>query len=235
MSKRPSLILVPGLACTSDLWRDQVRDLADMAVVKVPREHLLHPSVGAIARAILRTAPDRFALAGLSMGGYIVLEMMRQEPERVTRLALLDTSARPDTTDQTSRRRALIAVARAEGMRAVIEQLLPLMIHPSRLNDPELTARMVSMGEECGVEAFVRQQQAIMARPDSRGDLSKIACSTLVVCGEEDRITLPEWSHEIAAGVPGARLAMIARCGHMSSMERPTDVSGLLKDLVSGL
>lgn len=226
---RPSLILVPGLACTAELWRDQAAALADVADIKITDEHLRHEGIGAIATGILASAPDRFALAGLSMGGYVVLEIMRRAPERVTGLVLLDTSARADTREQTARRRTLIALAKTSGMTAVIEELLPFMFHPDRLGDRDLTSRATAMGERCGVDAFVRQQHAIIDRPDSRGSLREIACPTIVACGDADLITLPDWSQEMAAMIPNARLTMIGACGHMSSMERPSVVTEILR------
>lgn len=225
----PSLILVPGLACTADLWRDQVAALADVADIHVTSEHLRHGTIGSMATAILASAPDRFTLAGLSMGGYIVLEIMRQAAERVTGLILLDTSARADTPEQTARRQVLIELATASGMTAVISELLPFMLHPDRRNDNDLIRRVIAMGEACGVEDFIRQQQAIIGRPDSRSGLGEIMCPTVVACGDADLITLPEWSKEMAALIPDAQLTMITACGHMSSMERPSLVTDILR------
>ncbi len=228
----PSLILVPGLACTADLWRDQAATLADFADIQVTDEQLRHGTIAAMATAILASAPDQFALAGLSMGGYIVLEIMRQAPERVTGLALLDTSARADTSEQTARRRALIELAKASSMTAVMRELLPFMLHPNRLGDHDLVRRVVAMGEESGVDTFIRQQHAIIGRSDSRGRLGEIACPTIVGCGDADLITLPEWSKEMAAMIPNAQLTIIPACGHMSSMEWPSSVIDILRNTI---
>ena len=225
----PSLILVPGLACTADLWQDQVAALADVADVHVTSAHLRHETIGAMATAILASAPDRFTLAGLSMGGYIVLEIMRQAAERVTGLILLDTSARADTPEQTARRQVLIELATTSGMTAVIRQLLPLMLHPDGRRNDDLVRRVIAMAEACGVEEFIRQQHAIIGRPDARNGLGEILCPTVVACGDADRITLPEWSKEMAALIPDARLTMIPACGHMSSMEQPSLVTDILR------
>jgi pimeloyl-ACP methyl ester carboxylesterase len=230
---RPHLILVPGLACTADLWRDQAADLAEAATIDIPDATLRHDTIAAMANAILAGAPDQFALAGLSMGGYVALEMVRQAPSRITVLALLDTSARSDTPEQTTRRLALIDLAQANGMKSVIDELLPWMICPDRLGQSDLTARLIAMAEQVGVSVFLRQQQAIIHRIDSRPGLAAITCPTLVACGDTDRITPPEWSAEIAAAIPAASLTSIPACGHMSSMECPGAVTDLLRKILA--
>jgi pimeloyl-ACP methyl ester carboxylesterase len=225
---RPPLLFLPGLLCDRALWECQVRHLADLVdsrVVDLTRED----SVGALAQAVLAGAPPRFALAGLSMGGYVAFEMLRQAPERVVRLALVDTTARPDTPEQVSRRRGLIGIARAGRFRGVTPRLLPLLIHPDRQSDTALTASVMAMAERVGQEAFVRQQTAIMGRPDSRPGLPAIGCPTLVIGGREDALTPPERLAEIAGAIPGARHVIIEECGHLPPLERPHAVSALLR------
>ena len=173
---------------------------------------------------------DHFVLVGLSMGGYIAFEMLRQAPERIAAAAFLDTSARPDTAEQTERRHALIRIAEAGGLDRVAELQFPLMVDASRLEDAALKAAYGRMVEETGADAFVRQQKAIMSRPDSRPDLGRIACPALALVGDGDQATPPELAREIAAGIPGAELAVIERCGHLSTLERPAEVSGRLRD-----
>jgi pimeloyl-ACP methyl ester carboxylesterase len=131
---KPTVILIPGLLCTAELFRPQLTHLSPRATVSVA-EHRNHATLEGIAAGILRSAPPTFALAGLSMGGYIAFEVLRQAPERVTKLALLDTNSRADRPDQTASRAELVALARAEGLAAVNERLLPLLIHPRRLAD----------------------------------------------------------------------------------------------------
>ena len=224
----PRLVLVPGLGCTADLWRDQSEMLGQMADIHITDEHRRHDTISAMAAAILSEQPTRFALAGLSMGGYIALEIVRQAPERVTGLALLDTSARPEAPAQTERRLSLLALAETAGMGAAIAELLPAMIHPDRLGDRDLTGRIITMADDTGRNDFTRQQKAIIARPDARPSLGRITCPTVVACGDVDQITLPEWSREMAALIPHAHLELIPACGHMSSMEQPTAVHTLL-------
>jgi pimeloyl-ACP methyl ester carboxylesterase len=181
-----------------------------------------------MARQALSAAPERFALAGLSMGGYLALEIVRQAPDRVARLALLDTSARPDTPDRTADRRRLIEVARAEGVAHVQHLLMPRLIHPDRLGDADLVTRVVRMAEDTGLDAFIRQQEAIIDRPDSRPLLPAIACATLVLVGAEDLQTPVEIAREMAGAIRGSRLEVIPHCGHLSTMERPDAVNGAL-------
>ena len=225
---RIPLLFLPGLLCDHALWECQTRHLSDIAesrVATLPG----HDGVAALAVAALASAPPRFALAGLSMGGYVALEILRRAPERVLKLALIDTSARPDTPDQLSRRRGLIELARAGRFRGVTPRLLPLLIHPDRQSEDDLTATIMAMAARVGQEAFVRQQTAIMGRPDSRPGLAAIACPTLVIGGREDALTPPAILAEIAAGIPGARHVIIEECGHLPPLERPHAVSALLR------
>jgi pimeloyl-ACP methyl ester carboxylesterase len=161
------LVLVPGLLCTAHLFAAQRRGLAGRADIAVA-EHTGFASLEQIAGAILAAAPPRFALAGLSMGGYIAFEMLRQAPERVTHLALIDTNARADRPEQAAQRRALVALARAEGLEAAVSRLWPFLVHEDRLSDRRLRALVLRMAVQTGIEAFARQQQAIVGRPDNR-------------------------------------------------------------------
>lgn len=221
-------MLVPGLLCDEDLWAEPTAGLADAAEVRVA-DLGPAPSIGAMARAVLEQAPERFALAGLSLGGYVVWEVLRQAPERVSRVALLDTSARPDAPEQTARRRALLALAGQSGLPAALDVLWQVMVAPSRQDDPGLRARFDAMALRQGEEAFRRQQEAIIARPDSRPGLGAVAVPTLVLCGRDDAITPLEVSEEMAAGVPGAELVVLDGCGHLSTWERPDEVTAALR------
>ena len=229
MTDKTPLILVPGLLCTELLWRaqlDALADLADMTVTTAQREH---DDLGAIAQAILAAAPTRFALAGLSFGGYVCFEIMRRAPERVARLALVDTSARPDAEEQKARRRALIELAQTGRFLGVTDRLLPLFIAAARLQDQALVADVKRMAQDVGRDAFLKQQQAIIARPDSLPTLARIACPTLVLCGREDQLTPVARHEEIAAGIPDSKLVVIEGCGHLSTMEKPAEVNAALR------
>lgn len=182
-----------------------------------------------MARRVLAAAAPSFALAGLSMGGYCALDIMRRASERVTRLALLDTGARADSPEQLSRRRGLIELAEKGAFKGVTPRLLPLFLHPDRLKDRDLVERMTAMAHRIGKDSFLRQQQAIMARIDSRPHLSRIACPTLLLCGRQDQLTPPALHEEMAALIPEARLTIIEDSGHLSSMEQPRAVSAALR------
>jgi pimeloyl-ACP methyl ester carboxylesterase len=225
-----SLVLIPGLLCDAALWEPQIEALGDVAacwVADVTRDETMRALA---ARVLSEAPPGRFALAGLSMGGYVALEVMRQAPERVERLALLDTSARPDTPERTQQREAFIALARRErGFAPITRVMLPLMIHPTRLQDEPLVRAIRDMADRVGIEGYVRQQKAIISRPDSRPSLPAIACPTLVLCGREDALTPLEGHEEIARLVRGASLVIVERCGHMSTMERPAEVAAAMR------
>jgi pimeloyl-ACP methyl ester carboxylesterase len=227
------ILLLPGLNCSPRLFAAQIPALWRLGPVMVA-DHRRGETMAEIARQILAAAPSRFCLAGLSMGGYIALEIMRQAPGRVAKLALLDTSARPEAPEQTERRNKLIALAEKGRMREIMDVLWLVMVDPSRLKEIALRAEMDLMAEETGTEAFIRQQRAIIGRADSRPTLSTIACPTLMIVGASDQLTPPAHAEEIAQGIPGAKLVKLAGCGHMSPMEKPEEVTKLLVDFFAG-
>lgn len=225
---RKSLVLLPGLLCDAALWRPQVEAFGENYDIFIA-DFTRADTIAGMGEAALALAPDRFNLAGLSMGGYVAQEVMRRAPERVERLALLDTSARPDTEEQRARRRGLIELAQKGHFKGVTPRLLPLLIHASRREEAELTRIVMGMAERVGPDAFLRQQKAIMDRPDSRSDLRRFACPTLVLCGRDDALTPLELSREMAEAVPGAELVVVEECGHLSSLERPVEVNAALR------
>ncbi len=228
MTVKTKLVLVPGLLCTAALWAPQIAALSDIADCTVAN-HGRHRTMKGIARSILAAAPKRFALAGLSMGGYIAYEILRQAPERVERLALLDTGSRADTPERTASRRDLLASARRRGVRWAQEFLMPVLIHKARLSDKPLVDTILQMAVDTGLEAFDRQEAALIGRPDSRPLLPSIRCRTLVIVGQEDALTPVEMAREIAKGIPGAKLKIIPNCGHLSTLEQPKAVNRALR------
>jgi pimeloyl-ACP methyl ester carboxylesterase len=229
MTGRLPLLLVPGLLCDEALWIYQAEVLADSADVSIVNEHTLHDTIGQIAEALLAKAPPRFALAGLSMGGYIALEVVRQGMERIDRLALLDTSALTDSPEQSRRRKEQITLVKEGHFETIVDQLLPLYVHPDRLSDEELTEKVREMAYRVGPEAFLRQQKAIVSRADMLPFLPDISCPTLIICGRQDQLTPLDRSIEIADGIQGSNLVIIEECGHLSTMERPEEVSGVIR------
>lgn len=224
-----SLVFVPGLLCDGRLWEHQVREFGDVREIFIS-DVSRDDSVEGMARRILEQSPERFALCGLSMGGYVALEVMRQAPERVERLALLDTSARPDTREQTQARLELVELANESGLEEVARSLLPRLLHPDHLDDEGLVSTIIDMATDTGIEAFERQERAIISRPDSRPKLPSIACPTLVLCGREDEITPLELHEELIEAVPGAKLRIMEKCGHLSALERPEEVNAALRE-----
>jgi pimeloyl-ACP methyl ester carboxylesterase len=227
------LVLLPGLLNDERLWADQIAQLSNFAEIQVA--DLIGPdTVGAMAERVLAMRPGPFALAGLSMGGYVAFEVMRRAPERVLRLALLDTSARPDTPEQTVRRRGLIELAQKGRFLGVTPRLLPQLLHPDHVRDRTIANTVVQMARSVGREGFIAQQRAITGRPDIRPDLARIKCPTLVLGGRQDAITPPEVLEEIAAGIAGAELRLIDHCGHLAPLEQPEAVTEALADWVQG-
>jgi len=227
------LVLVPGLTCTARLYAPQIEALWPYGAIMVA-DHRRDADIKATAARILSDAPPRFALAGLSFGGYIAFEMMRQAAERIAKLALLDTSARPDTAEQTAARHTQIAMAQSGRYGEIADIAIPRYLHRDRQNDPAMTGIVRKMIDETGPEAFVRQLKAIMSRPDSRPLLSSIRCPTLVLVGDGDVATPPELNKEIADGIAGARLVVVPACGHLSTIERPEAVNGALSEWLAG-
>ena len=226
----PSVCL-PGVLCDAALWRAQLDVLlphTDCMVADITR----HDNMGALAKAVLDNAPAKFSLVALSMGGYVAFEIMRIAPQRVARLCLMDTSARPDTPEQNERRRALIGLSKSGKFKGVTPRLLPMLIHPDRLQDEAVTSVIMAMAERVGPQAFERQQTAILNRVDSRLLLSKISAPTLVIGGDDDVITPPEIVGEIAQWIPGAIYHRVPDCGHLPPLEHPQLVNDLLAEFL---
>lgn len=232
MTEPMPIVLVPGLLCSPRLYANQIPALWQFGPVMIA-DHRRDHTMDAIAKRILATAPQRFALAGLSMGGYIAHAILRAAPERVTRLALLDTGARADLPEQSERRKAQIELARSGRLAEIAETLWPLFVHKDRQGDAALKKIILQMAEETGAEAFIRQQTAIMSRPDSRADLRKIKCPALVLVGAGDQLTPPELSEEIAGAIPNSRLVVVPDSGHLSTLERPDAVNKALVEWMS--
>ena len=229
MTTKQNLVLLPGLLCDAAMWQHQQRHLIELADITVA-DFTLHDSIAGMAEEELRKAPARFALAGLSMGGYVALEIIRRAPERVSKLALLDTSARADTAEKTEQRKEVIRLCSTGKYREVISQMLPLIMHPNRMQDRQLIDAVTGMAERVGSEVFAHRQRAIMSRPDSRNDLNRIQCPTIVLCGRQDTLTTLEAHEEMASNITHAHLSIIEDCAHISSMEQPQAVTALLRE-----
>lgn len=227
MSASP-LVMLPGLLCDERLWEDQAAALSDVArpwIADLTRDE----SIEAMARRVLAEAPPTFALAALSMGGYVAFEIMRQAPERVTRLALFDTHAGPDTPERAARRRADFAAVKRGVFVGISPRLLPELIHRSRLKGPVAT-EVMAMAKRVGKEAFLRQQQAIMSRSDLRHLLPAIRVPTLIAFGADDVRTPVSMARAMHEAIPGSTLHLFPDCGHLPPLELPDDTTEVLRD-----
>jgi pimeloyl-ACP methyl ester carboxylesterase len=227
MAKMP-LILLSGTLCDATLWGHQLTHLHDVAQVSVG-DLTRDAALSGMARTVLQVAPLRFALAGLSMGGVIAFEIMRQAPDRVLRLALLNTNARAFTPEQRTRWQGLVDIALQGRFSDIVERIWLDMIFSGRQVGAELRAVIQRMAKDVGAEAFVRQVQSQLDRPDSRPMLAQISCPTLVLAGRQDE-TCPMGLHEeMANAIPYAHLVVVEQCGHYSVLEQPQAVTALLR------
>lgn len=220
------LILLPGLLNDARLWRDQARDLADQARVTVIPTYT-HASIAELASAVLEQAPPKFCLAGLSMGGYVSMEILRRAPQRVERVAFVSTTARPDLPEQTERRRVLMDLVAGGRLDRILPTVLASMVPEFHAQGP-VAELFHDMAQAVGVEGFLRQQGAIIGRVDSRLGLAGIRCPAMVLVGRDDTLTPPDRAEEMAALIPGAKLVKVSRCGHLSAIEQPQAVSAAL-------
>lgn len=224
---RPPVVLIGGQLCTERLWRDQLpalRAVADV-IVAVPRED---DTIAAMAQHRLHALPPRFSLIAHAMGGFVAFEMLRQAPERIHSIALLSTLAPADIPVQTARREGYLRLVEAGKFSGVVEERIPILLHPDRRGDPALVDVVRTMASDTGADAFLRQQRAIMTRQDSRPALGAIGCPTLILFARQDGIVTREHQEEMLRAIPGARLEVVEDCGHMMTLERPAEVSRLL-------
>lgn len=224
-----SLVLIPGSLCDARVWHNQQRDLAGLADVSVAHLHG-HDSLGAMAEAVLAEAPERFALAGFSMGGRVALEMFRRDPTRITRLALIDASTHPIAEGEAERRRPQIELARSQGMTAFARWWNPQIVHPSVRDDREFMALLEAMAESFTPEEYEQEVHALLTRPDARGVLAMIDVPTLVLHGAEDILSNPDRNRAIAESIPGAKLVTIQGAAHFPMLEKPAEVTAALKE-----
>lgn len=226
-NNKPTLVFLPGMLNDARIWHHQTAALAHRAEIRVA-DLTTHDSIAAMAADVLAKVPaQRFALAALSMGGYVALEIMRRAPERVTGLALLGASARPELPEMAAFREKSIAQAQTD-FSGVIDATANFAVHPERKTDPIFQAEVRGMMERVGATAFIRQCRAVMGRADGRPLLALIQCPTLIVCGKQDGVTPPRLSEELARCIAGAELLFLEQCGHLSPLEVPDQVTAAL-------
>lgn len=234
-SSLPQLILLPGLAGNADLWRETMTVLPAKWHPCVSSVHQRFATLPEMAAALLAEQAGDLVLCGTSMGGMLALEVWRQAPQRVRGLALLGSSARPDTPALLKLRENAIQRFEQGDLREVIRANLPFVLDESRQNDSKLVNRYVEHIVAEGAAQLVRQNRAVMARPDSRPDLPHIQCPTLIICGNSDQLTPLEHSQEMARAIAHAQLHVLPRCGHMLTLEQPLQVAGLLLEWLKRL
>jgi pimeloyl-ACP methyl ester carboxylesterase len=219
-------VFLAGQLSTEILWKHQ-RDLADRILTL--RDH---DTVQSLARATFEAVPPEFALVAHGMAGFVAFEMLRQRPERIAKLVLMSTLAPADTPKQTVRREGYLRLVEQGRYDDIIEERIPMLVHPGRVNDAELVEDLRRMARDIGPAAFLNQQRAIMSRPDSRPGLSAISCPVLLVYGRADGINTLEHQQEMLNAIPNARLEIIEDSGHMIPLERPERVNALLREFL---
>jgi pimeloyl-ACP methyl ester carboxylesterase len=229
----PPITLLPGLACDAEVWRDQVRALSARFEVRVGDVHTRFPSLPRMVQALLAEQPGDLLLCGTSMGGMLALEVARQAPQRVKALALLASSARPDTPELIRLRSDAIVLFEQGRMREVLQANLAFAFDPAHAR--RLAPDYLAMVERAGAGQLIAQNRAVMARADQRPWLPRITCPALVVVGRSDALTPPDHAEEMAAAIPGSRLELVGECGHMLTWEQPERVNALLLDWLAGL
>ncbi|MFD2924802.1 alpha/beta fold hydrolase [Halobacillus naozhouensis] len=228
MSK-PPLILLPGTLCDEKLWEHQVEHLSSLTDVSV---HMLteDDSIEDMALTVLKNAPERFSLAGLSLGGIVALEIVKRAPDRVTSLALLDTNPNPPRAEQIEAWGQFIEMAKNGQFKQITKKhLLPGLIRPESQTNKTLVSEILKMADQVGADALIRQMRALINKPDGRTVLTEISCPTLVMVGLEDTVCPLEMHKELASDIPSAKLVTIEQCGHLSSIEQPQAVSAVLQ------
>lgn len=229
------ITLLPGLACDAGLWRDQLEALAPHGAVRVSDVHTRFASLAQMAAALLAEERGDLLLCGASMGGMLALEVLRQAPQRVKALALLGSTARPDTPELIRLRSDAIVLFEQGRMLEVLQANVLFAFHPANGERPGLVKSYLDMIQRAGAPQLIAQNRAVMARQDYRPLLPDIRCPALVVCGDADQLTPPECSLELATLIPAARLEMLDECGHMLTLEQPQRVNALLLDWLASL
>ncbi len=224
-----NLILVPGLGSDAAVWRRTMLQL-DGKVNCFVADTLLDDNLHAMAQRVLESAPQTFALAGVSMGGMVALEIMRIAPSRVMCLALVDTRVRPDTLPQKLYRRFTNLVVGTFDYRRLAEYSTRSLVHASAA--PDVHAELMEMSLRVGATTYIRQNQAVIARADLRHGLRHITVPTAVVVGAEDRMTPVNMADEIHALIPGSTMRILDRCGHLPPIEQPDEMARILLDLL---
>jgi pimeloyl-ACP methyl ester carboxylesterase len=231
-SARPPVVLICGQLCTGLLWRDQKPALERLTAVRISVQRD-HDDIGGMADAVLASMPERFSIVAHAMGGFVTFEILRRSPARVASVALLSTLAPNDTPVQTARREGYLRLVEQGKFHEVVEERIPVLLHPARCGDTALVSVVRKMAEDTGEAAFLNQQRAIMSRLDSRPDLAAISCPALILFARQDGIVTLAHQEEMHRGIRGSQLEIVEDCGHLMTLERPQFVNELLIDWIS--
>lgn len=216
------LVLVSGLLSSDYLWRHQVRCLSEIASIQVALPAQDTPEK--MVKGVLEAAPATFALVGHSMGGWLCLEIMRTAPSRVSKLCLINTTARSDSQEKSAKRREMILRAKEGRFEKITEEIADCFVFQSHVRKD-----VEKMFLECGKNSFIHQEEAMLIREESLSILQTIACPTLVIHAAQDRVFSLEEHEELVAQIPNAKLAIIEDSGHMSPLEMPQAVTALFR------
>ncbi len=224
--RHTKVLLLPGLACDGELFAHQQPALQALGLPLVVSDvHTRRPSLPEMARTLLAEHDGRLCLVGVSMGGMLAMEMQRQAPGRVRGMALLGTTARPDTPELIALRTQACEMFAAGRMDEVLRANLAFAFHPQNASNSALVASYMAMVRRAGADQLIAQNRAVMARVDSRPLLPGAACPVLVLCGQADKLTPPDHAQEMAALLPSAQLGLLPDAGHMLTLEQPEAVS----------
>ncbi|KZL16561.1 2-hydroxy-6-oxononadienedioate/2-hydroxy-6-oxononatrienedioate hydrolase [Pseudovibrio axinellae] len=226
-----TIVFIPGLACTGAVFSHQIASLKEHAIMIA--ETFGQDTIEAMARRLLDHAPEKFALAGYSMGGYIALETIRIAPERVDRLALISTNARIDLPAQTQLRQAQMEIVKKGGYHKIAAIQYTQLVHPARHTDITLRQTIVDMAEEVGAENYLKQQHAIINRRDQRPNLSSIQCPTIILAGADDKLLPLDRSYEMHESITQSELHILPHCGHIAPLEHPAHTNELIQDWIN--
>ncbi|AGA64584.1 Beta-ketoadipate enol-lactone hydrolase [Liberibacter crescens BT-1] len=221
------LVFLPGLLCDQYLWQHQAQALSD--VIDTFIADLTHDdTIADMARRVLKIIPHHFSIAAFSMGGYVAFEILRQAPERVTKLALFSTSAAPDSEERALQRRSTITSLELGKFKGITYRFLPKLIHISCVTN-SLGEELQAMSIRVGSSAFLRQQKAILNRPDFRPILRNITIPTLVASGYEDTVIPVSEALNIHHNIPGSKFYLFTQCGHIPPLEKPQETNEVLR------
>lgn len=230
------LVLIPGQLSTARMWLPVAAALQNRAAVSIADQNRAGAdNVADIARDVFAQCPPRFALAAHGMSGFIAFEMLRQDPSRITALTLAGTLAPADNEAQTARRQRYLELVRAGKFAEIIDERIPVVVHPARRGSAEVEGVVRQMAIDTGAETFVRQTRAIMGRPDSRPTLATIGCPTVLVWGRQDGMATEAHQAEMHQSIRGASLEVLEDTGHFCSLERPAKVAEIIGRLLESI